>query len=117
MYNHTHKEIQLKRYGQIIQVKEEKITRYKQLHSEVWPDVKKKITECNIRNYSIFLIDNLLFSYFEYIGNDYESDMKLMAADSVTQKWWEECNPCQKPIESASKDTWWQNMEEVFHQD
>lgn len=107
----------MKRYGQIIKVKPDKIDRYKELHSAVWPDVQKKISECNIRNYSIYLKDDLLFSYYEYIGKNYEEDMKKMAADPTTQKWWEECNPCQEPIETAGKDSWWETMEEVFHQD
>lgn len=107
----------MKRYGQIIKVRPEKIQRYKELHASVWPEVLEKIHECNIRNYSIYLIDNLLFAYFEYIGENYEEDMNKMAADVNTQKWWKECNPCQEPIETANKGSWWTNMEEVFHQD
>ncbi len=107
----------MKRYGQIIKVKTNKIERYKELHSAVWPDVAKMITKCNIRNYSIFLRDDHLFAYFEYIGTDFAGDMANMAADETTQRWWEECNPCQEPIETALKEDWWVNMEEVFHQD
>ena len=33
------------------------------------------IGECNIANYSIYLKDDLLFSYFEYHGSDFRSDM------------------------------------------
>ena len=107
----------MKRYGMVIGVKQEKIDEYKKLHAAVWPDVLKKITECNIRNYSIFLKDNFLFSYFEYIGNDFKADMDLMAADPATQKWWDVCKPCQQPFVSRSEGEWWANMEEVFHQD
>ncbi len=107
----------MKRYGQIIKVKQDKILRYKELHSAVWPEVAQMISKCNIRNYSIFLRDDHLFAYFEYIGTDFSKDMELMAADETTQKWWNECNPCQEPIETALKEDWWVNMEEVFHQD
>lgn len=107
----------MKRYGQIIKVKEEKIEQYKVLHRSVWPEVAKMITKCNIRNYSIFLRDGFLFAYFEYIGSNFTLDMEKMAADDTTQKWWKECNPCQEPIETALKEEWWVNMEEVFHQD
>ena len=107
----------MKRYGQVIKVKPDKIEEYKKLHAAVWPEVKKMITECNIRNYSIYLKDGFLFSYYEYIGTDYEMDMKNMAADPATQKWWELCDPCQEPLETREEGEWWANMEEGFHQE
>ena len=107
----------MKRYGMVINVKPEKIEEYKKLHADVWPAVLKKISECNIRNYSIYLIDNTLFSYFEYMGNDFNSDMAKMAADPTTQKWWAVCKPCQVPLEKREEGEWWANMEEVFHLD
>lgn len=112
----------IKRYGSITGLKEEKIARYKELHAAVWPGVLTTIKECNIRNYSIYIqkINNeyFLFSYFEYIGTNYDSDMKKMAADPVTQEWWQETAPLQIPLPDAStqESTWW-NMEEVFHCD
>ena len=107
----------MKRYGMLIKVKPDKIEEYKKLHAAAWPGVLKTITECNIRNYTIYLKDNFLFSYFEYIGKDYKSDMNKMAADPITQKWWEICIPCQEPVESRSEGEWWTEMEEVFHWD
>ncbi|NLC49918.1 MAG: L-rhamnose mutarotase [Bacteroidales bacterium] len=107
----------MKRYGQVIKVKPDKIDEYKKLHAAVWPEVKKMIADCNIRNYSIYLKDGFLFSYYEYVGNDYDMDMKKMAADPITQKWWEVCEPCQEPIENRAEGEWWADMEEVFHQD
>ena len=105
----------MKRYGMVIGINQEKIEEYKKLHAAVWPDVLKKITECNIRNYSIYLKDHTLFSYFEYIGTDFNGDMAKMAADPTTQKWWDVCKPCQKPLETRAEGEWWSNMEEVFH--
>jgi L-rhamnose mutarotase len=66
----------MKRYGMVIRVYPDKIEEYKKLHASVWPDVLMKITQCNIRNYSIYLKDNQLFSYFEYIGDDFKADME-----------------------------------------
>jgi L-rhamnose mutarotase len=107
----------MKRYGQIIKVKPEKLEEYKKYHAAVWPDVLKMIKECNIRNYSIFEKDNLLFAYFEYTGKDFGSDMKKMAADPATQKWWTIMEPMQSPVETRKKGEWWADMEEVFHVD
>jgi len=107
----------MKRFGSIIKVRPGKLQEYKNLHANVWPGVLRMITECNIRNYSIYYKDGMLFSYFEYYGDDYESDMAKMAADPLTQKWWEVCKPCQIPLETRSEGEWWADMEEVFHHD
>jgi len=107
----------MKRYGMVIGLRPEKLEEYKRLHAAVWPGVLKTIAACHIRNYSIFLHTNMLFSYFEYAGTDFAADMKKMAADPVTQEWWKETNPCQHPVASAKQGEWWSNLEEVFHCD
>ncbi|GKX29308.1 hypothetical protein SH1V18_17880 [Vallitalea longa] len=107
----------MKRYGSVIKVKPEKLDEYKKLHGNVWPDVLKMIKKCNIENYSIYYKDGYLFSYYEYVGSDYEKDMAKMSADPVTIKWWDCCKPCQQPLESRKDGEWWADMEEVFHQD
>ncbi len=113
---------QAQRYGMVIGVREEKLDEYKKLHAAVWPGVLKTIKDCNIRNYSIYLhqLDDgkyYLFGYFEYFGEDFKADMAKMAADPVTQKWWELCEPCQIPLSNREEGQWWSNMEEVFHLD
>lgn len=95
------------RYASVIQLKPEMEAEYRQLHAAVWPAVARRISECNIRNYSIFLRDGLLFSYFEYTGTDYHSDMAAMAADDETRRWWSLTDPCQHPVESAEPGQWW----------
>ena len=107
----------MKRYGMVIKVRPEMLDEYKRLHAAVWPDVLKMIETCNIRNYSIYLKDGFLFSYFEYHGDDYAADMAAMAADETTQKWWAVCKPCQQPLETRADGEWWADMEEVFHCD
>ncbi len=77
----------------------------------------KQIHDSNIRNYSIYLKEpeNLLFSYFEYHGTDFEADMAKMAADPTTQEWWKVCTPLQAGLETRKPGEWWASMEEVFH--
>ncbi|HEY5914571.1 MAG TPA: L-rhamnose mutarotase, partial [Verrucomicrobiae bacterium] len=58
----------MKRYGMVLGLRAEKVEEYKRLHAAVWPDVLKRIKECNIGNYSIYLrrLDDgrhYLFSY------------------------------------------------------
>ncbi|MHB9129047.1 MAG: L-rhamnose mutarotase, partial [Candidatus Humimicrobiaceae bacterium] len=93
----------MERYGSVLKVKPFKLEEYKKLHKNIWPEVAKTITECNIKNYSIFYKDGYLFSYFEYTGKDYDSDMKKMADDPVTQKWWDICKPMQEPLETRKE--------------
>lgn len=109
----------MKRYATVIRLREGQKARYKELHANAWPKVLERITASNIRNYSIFLREpeNLMFGYFEYHGDDFEADMAKMAADPVTQEWWEVCKPCQEPLETREDGEWWAAMEEVFHHD
>ena len=60
----------MQRFGLMIQLKPGSEESYKRYHAAVWPQVLSMIHECNIRNYSIYLKDGILFSYFEYHGSD-----------------------------------------------
>lgn len=105
------------RHGQVIGVRPEKFEEYVRCHAKVWPDILAKIAECNIRNYSIYHNDGLLFAYFEYVGRDFDGDMAKMAADPRTQEWWAIMKPMQKPLPTRAEGEWWSEMKEVFHTD
>jgi L-rhamnose mutarotase len=107
----------MKRYGSVIAITPDKIEEYKKHHANVWPEVLDMIHKCQIRNYSIFLKDDLLFGYFEYHGTDFSADMAKMAADPKTQEWWKIMGPMQRPLETRADGEWWASMEEVFHAD
>ena len=107
----------MKRYGMVIKLKPGKYEEYKKLHAAVWPEILNLLRQCNLRNYSIYHRDGYLFSYFEYVGEDYDADMKKMAADPKTQAWWKLTDPCQEPVDTAKPGEWWAVMEEVFHSD
>jgi L-rhamnose mutarotase len=107
----------VKRYGQLIGLKPEAYAKYVEYHANVWPGVLKTIYDCNIRNYSIFFKDNMLFAYFEYVGADLAADMARMAADPVTQDWWAIMKPMQAPVPTRKEGEWWADMPEVFHVD
>ena len=105
----------MKRYGMTVKVKPDRLEEYKRLHANVWPGVLEMIRECNITNYSIYHKDDMMFSYFEYIGDDFDADMAKMAADPATRKWWDVCKPLLEPLETRAEGEFWANMEEVFH--
>jgi L-rhamnose mutarotase len=107
--------VSMKRYAKVIQVKPEKLAEYEQLHANCWEGVCKKIAECNITNFSIHYGGGYLFSYYEYVGTDYEADMLKMAQDETTQKWWEFTDSCQDPVSWAKDGEWWSDLREVFY--
>ena len=77
----------------VISVRPEMLDEYRRLHADAWPEVLEQIRRCHISNYSIFHRDGLLFGYLEYSGDDWEADMRLMAEDPATQRWWELTDP------------------------
>ena len=107
------------RYGSIVGIAEQSILAYTQLHAAVWPDVLANLDRVNIRNYSIYLgrVEPgrwLLFSYFEYIGDDFAGDMEQMA-DEVTKLWWTYTDPLQARLPGTPDGQQWKAIEEVFH--
>src|SRR5579864_1008202 len=100
----------MRRIGQVIGVKPMQIEEYERIHARVWPQVLATIHACNIRNYSIFRLENMLFAYYEYIGDDYKGDMARMAADPKTREWWTITDPMQVPVEEAQPGEWWATL-------
>ena len=106
----------MRRYAQVIQL-------LPQFRGRIHPSTTRRsgprvlatIEACNIRNYSIFLHGSLLIAYFEYHGDDYDADMKRMAADPETQRWWSIMDPMQKPLPEAPAGRRWLEIPEVFH--
>ena len=111
----------VKRVGQIIKLKPAAYEEYKRLHAAVWPEVLETIHKANIRNYSIYHWDGFLFAYMEYIGDDFDADMAVIAADPKTHEWWALTDPLQQPVQGNSSGSiegnWWTEMESLFHTD
>jgi len=107
----------MQRFGQVIRLKPGVLEEYKKYHAAVWPQVLDMITQCNIRNYSIYHKDGTLFAYFEYHGTDFAADMAKMGADPNTQRWRDIMKPMQVPVPNRAVGEWWATLEEVFHTD
>ncbi len=103
------------RIGSLIILKPEWEERYIILHKHTFPGVLERIRKSNIRNYSIFLQDGMLFSYMEYAGNDYDGDMAEIGRDEVTQEWWKLTDPMQEPLKTRKEGEWWASINEIFH--
>ncbi|KRB36802.1 L-rhamnose mutarotase [Microbacterium sp. Root180] len=107
----------MKRIASVIGLPAENRAEYERYHAAVWPRVLERLTASNITNYSIYRHGELLFSYFEYIGDDYEGDMAAIAADPETQRWWAVQEPLQRPLDERADGEWWHELPEIFHHD
>ncbi len=103
------------RVASVISLGEGYAQEYERLHREVWPAVLATLRRAHMTNYSIFRYQDLLFSYLEYVGNDFEADSALIAADPDTQAWWRVVGPLQRSLRSSPDEPWWLPMPEVFH--
>jgi len=104
------KENNTKCVGGLIKLKPEFEERYIILHRHTFPGVLERIKKSNIRNYTIFLLNGILFSHYEYVGNNFKADMDAIA-DPVTRDWWKLTDPMQEPIDPRNKGEWWASVE------
>lgn len=108
-----------KRFAWITGLKPEKAEYYRQLHANPWSSVNRMLKECHIQNFSIYERNiegkTYLFAYLEYTGKNFDADMKRMAADPETIRWWKETDPCQSPLpDAAAAKKIWADMKEVY---
>jgi L-rhamnose mutarotase len=105
------------RVASVVRLRPEKEQQYRDLHAQVWPEVLAALQRAHVSNYSIFLRDGYLFSYMEYGGSDFAADMRAVAGDAATRRWWMLTDPCQIPLATASVGERWTPAEELFHLD
>ncbi|GLB35534.1 putative L-rhamnose mutarotase [Lyophyllum shimeji] len=110
-----------KRVCQIIKLKPSAEAEYKAIHAAVWPGVLAALERAHIIDYSIHHYPplQLLIATFKYTGQDYQGDMRKVAEDPETQRWWQVTDGMQESFvegaEGSGKDIpWWTELEEVF---
>ena len=109
----------VERHAWVTGLKPAMAEKYRQLHAHPWPTVNRTLKQCHIQNFSIYereISGGLyLFAYLEYIGTDFDADMKKMAADPETQRWWKETDPCQSPLpDAAASGKVWSDAREIY---
>lgn len=107
------------RYASIIGLKPGMEEKYRELHADVWPQVRAAIHEANIRNYSIWIAEidgeKYLFSYFEYTGDDPKADFAKMAEDPTTrEKWWPITDAAQRRLPGTPEGQQWKRLERLM---
>jgi len=107
----------MRRIAQVILLRPEQVEEYDRIHAEVWTAVLDRLRASSIRNYSIYRYGTMLFSYFEYRGENFDADMAAMATDEATQRWWGITVPMQIPVPEQTPGGGWFTIPEVFHTD
>ena len=105
------------RKGMVRAIKPEFVKEYKKTHSDVWPEILERITNCKIKNYSVFAYEDKLFSFFEYHGQNFETDTKKMRDNKKFEEWEKFHEHMFKPLENKTKDEGWVELEEIFRKD
>ena len=104
-----------RRFGMTIRLRPDKRTEYLALHAAVWPEVEATMLDANVRNFSIFIHGDVLFGYYQYIGDDHAADQARIAADPATQRWWALTDACQERVPGTPENQQWALMTEVWH--
>jgi L-rhamnose mutarotase len=108
----------MRRVGQRIGLPAEHREEYLRLHAAVWPEVERTLTEAGVRNYSIFIDGEDLFSYFEVDDStDLASASARIANDPETQRWWTFTDRLQRRRAGTPDGEQWMTLTEVWHLD
>ena len=107
----------MKKLGQVYGITAENAKKYIDYHNNIPQEIRDLIRDCNIRNYSIFYRNGLLFSYYEYVGDDYDADMQKMAASPDNEKWWNLVKPIMSPLADRKEGEFWADMDLIFEQE
>ena len=87
---------------------------YKKRHDEIWPELKRLLSDAGVKDYSIFLDEetNTLFAVQKSEGGSGSQDL---GDTEIVQRWWAymadvmETNPDSSPVSVP--------LSEVFHMD
>jgi L-rhamnose mutarotase len=106
----------IKRVGMVVGIDPDRIDEYKRLHADDNPGVRDILNKYHIHNFSIFLQQMpdgkwYEFGYYEYVGDDFEGDMRKMDQEPRTKEWLKVCDPMQIPLPGAKG---WTEMEKVY---
>jgi L-rhamnose mutarotase len=91
------------------------IAEYEQWHREVWPEIKKSITDSGIIGMEIYRLGNRLFMIME--TNDsfsFERKTSMDASNEIVQKWETLMWKYQQQLPMAKHGEKWILMQKIF---
>jgi L-rhamnose mutarotase len=102
------------RHVQVTRLRPTAREEYLRLHEDVWPEVEEALRRHGFRDYSIWLVGDLLIGTYDYIGDDLAADGVELAADAHVQRWWELTDPCQDALPQVTDGSIWAEAREIW---
>jgi L-rhamnose mutarotase len=98
----------IRRVGMVIGIKEDSIDHHRALHDG--PGIRELLQSYKNFNYNIFLQEMphgkfCEFAYYEYHGDDYESDMARLAKEPRNIVWLTQTDATRTPFEGGESGT------------
>jgi len=91
------------------------IAEYEAYHREVWPEIKKSITDSGITDMEIYRFDNHLFMIMETDNTfSFERKAEMDAVNRKVQEWEELMWKFQQPLKNAKPGEKWVLMDRIF---
>lgn len=103
----------MKRIANVTKLKEGAAADYKALHDQIWEEIVEAGHQYGLRNFTMFRHGDYIFSYYEYIGEDFESDMQKKAQCKNQALWQTECGKFKDTIDGKISVP----LEEFWHHD
>ena len=100
-----------------IRIKPECIEEYILLHKNPTYELLLALEESNIRNNTVFQVEDILFNYFEYHGTDFELDWLKYTESEIVRELFAKMKGFFLPIGENFPKTGWSIMNEVFRKD
>ncbi|MGI4727578.1 MAG: L-rhamnose mutarotase [Janthinobacterium lividum] len=92
------------------------IKEYKAYHQNVWPEIKKSITDAGITNMEIYLLGNRLFMLMETDASfSFEKKAEMDAINPKVQEWENLMWKYQQALPQAKTGEKWLLMNLIFH--
>lgn len=107
----------MKRYCLALDLKNDTalIAEYEMYHQNVWPEIKKSITDAGILDMEIYRIENRLFMIMETIDTfSFEEKSKADAANEKIQQWEQLMWKYQQALPTAGEGEKWLLMKNIF---
>ena len=91
------------------------ITRYKEYHRHVWPEVTSGLRDIGIEKMKIFLLGTKMFMYLEASDDfDLATDFAGYQNSEKASEWDALMRDFQERVPEAGENEWWAGMDEVF---
>lgn len=91
------------------------IAEYEEHHRQVWPDIKKSITDAGIQQMEIYRFGNRLFMIMETADDfDFNKKAQADAANPVVREWEELMWKYQQAVPGAKPGEKWVLMDKIF---